>query len=257
MNFSPRRCWTLTRKECHRFLKVWSQTIFNPAIPAVLYISVFSVAFGKAIPQVGMISYTHFIVPGMILLQATSAAFQNSSSSIIISKYHGTIYDLLTTPLTATEKLIGFLIGGVMRALMVTVIIMATAFLIVGDLPLPQSPWLLVALLTIIYANFTLLGVLTGIWAKTFDHVGSISTFILLPMTFLGGIFNSITMLPAWAQTASKFNPFIYFADGARVAWFGSGDLPLELSLAVTCGICVAMSALVYWAFATNWRLQT
>jgi ABC-2 type transport system permease protein len=256
MNFSFRRCWTLTKKECYRFLKVWLQTVLNPAVPAMLYLTVFSAAFGDRITPIAGISYASFLVPGLILLQATTATFQNASSSLIISKYSGTIDDLLTTPLTALEKTLGFLIGGIVRGMLVTIIILITAYLLLADLPVPEQPLLLMISLTAIFSVFSSFGTLAGLWAKTFDHVGGITTFVVMPMIFLGGVFHSINMLPTWAQIASQFNPFIYFADLIRWHFFGQGDLPFTLDMSITLGLFVIFFILNWLAFRKNWRLQ-
>ncbi len=254
MNFI--RLWTLTKKESHRFLKVWLQTIMSPVIIAILYFAVFGAALNSRIGEFSGIPYLAYIVPGLALLQSTTNAFQNPSSSIIISEYHGTIADLLMSPLTAFEKTLGYFFGGVLRGMIVLFVI----FLIAG-LMVPQFfPIHIAALLLMCFlANgiFSFLGTLAGIWAKTFDQISAITTFLITPMAFLGGVFYSVHNLPVLAQKLTLLNPFFYFVDGARWAFFGVSDISPIISFSVTISLFLILFLITFFAFQKDWRMKS
>jgi ABC-2 type transport system permease protein len=249
------RLWTLIWKEIHRFLKVWQQTVISPIITAVLYFAVFGAALSSRISEFDGVPYVAFIVPGLALLQATTAAFQNPSSSLIIAKYHGTIDDLLTTPLTALEKTLGFLIAGTARGMLVAVIIFLVAAVFVPDF-WPEHPLWLLLVLVLVNAVFALAGTLTGIWAQTFDQTAGPVSYLITPMAFLGGVFYSLSILPAWAQTVSLINPFVYFVDAARWAMFDVSTFDPLISIGISLGFFVVFFSINYWAFVTSWRLR-
>lgn len=249
------RLWTLTKKECHRFLKVWSQTVMSPVIIAIMYFAVFGGALGSRITEINGVAYSIFIIPGLILLQSTTNAFMNPSSSLIIMKYSGNISDLLLPPLSALEKTLGFLFGGVVRGLLVSICIFAVAAIFTGRF-IPENLGAMLLMLFLANGIFTLLGILIGIWAKTFDHISGFSTFVITPMGFLGAIFYSLEMLPPLAQTLSKFNPFFYLADGLRWAFLGINEVSPLMSFGISGFIFVALFVACFWAFHTGWRLK-
>ncbi len=249
------RLYTLTHKESLRFLKVGAQTVISPVMVALLYFAVFGGALSSRISEISGISYLAFIVPGLIMLQSTSNAFQNPSSSLIISKYHGTLSDLLTAPLTAFEKSFGYIVGGILRGLVVAFCIFITAFPFVDEI-FPIHPWWALLFLILANASFSALGVITGMWAKTFDQTAGISTFLITPMGFLGGVFYSLHMLPPLAQTLSLGNPFLYFVDALRWAFFNTGDIPLFIDILVLVGITVFLCSITVFLFFKNWKIQ-
>ncbi|QQS58961.1 ABC transporter permease [Candidatus Peregrinibacteria bacterium] len=249
------RLWALTEKECRRFLRVWLQTVMSPVITAILYFAVFGAALSPHISGFSKVSYLAFIVPGLILLQATNNAFQNPSSSLIIAKYHGNIVDLLTAPLSALEKTLGYLFGGIIRGMMVSLVIWAVAAFFVPHL-FPEHPLLLLLMLFLANGVFTLLGTIVGIWGNTFDQISGFTTFIITPMGFLGGIFYSIELLPPLARTLSLGNPFFYFADGARWAFFGIADVSPIASFSVCGGMFLVLFTINWFMFAKDWRLK-
>ena len=249
------RLWTLAWKESYRFLKVWSQTLMSPVIIAVMYFAVFGGALGSRITEINGVPYALFIVPGLVLLQSTTNAFMNPSSSLIIMKYSGTLSDLLLPPLSALEKTLGFMIGGLIRGLLVSLLIFIVAGLFTGKF-IPHD-WT-VFLLMLFFANgiFTLLGTLIGIWAKSFDHISGFSTFVITPMGFLGAIFYSLEMLPPLAQKISLFNPFFYLADGLRYGFLGISEVNINYSL-IAAGTIFSVLFFTNWlAFYKGWRLK-
>ena len=249
------RLKTLIWKETYRFLKVWLQTLMSPVIIAVMYFAVFGGALGSQITEINGVPYAVFIIPGLVLLQSTSNAYQNPSSSLIIAKYSGTMSDILLPPLTATEKVLGYLLGGVIRGLLVSFLIFAVAGVFTGQF-IPAHPLAFLLMLFLANGAFTAFGTMVGIWAKTFDQTSAVLTFVITPMGFLGAIFYSLEMLPPLAQTLSKFNPFFYFADGLRWAFLDIAAVAPLQSFAVAGSIFAAFVGANYWAFKTGWRLK-
>lgn len=255
MNFSFIRLFTLANKESARFLKVWTQTILSPVSLALLYFLVFGAALSSRVGEINGVPYLLYIIPGLALLQSTSSAFSNPSSSLIIAKYSGAISDLLLPNLTALEKTIGFLLGGVFRGMLVAFVIIVIGIL-TQDMFLPQHPLELLFILFLSNTFFTLLGTLIGIWAKSFDQMQGFLTFIVTPMGFLGGAFYSIGMLPDIAAKISLANPFLYMVDSAKWAYFGGNDLHPLLSITVMGVLTLILLVLNYAAFASGWKMQ-
>jgi ABC-2 type transport system permease protein len=247
------RLWTLTKKETHRFLKVWSQTVLSPVMIAIMYFAVFGAALSSRISEFSGVPYLSYIVPGLALLQATSNAFQNPSSSIIIAKYQGIYPDLLIAPLSALEKTLGYLLGGVIRGMMVAFLIFGVAAFFADGL-WPQNWGVLLLMLFLANGVFALLGTLAGMSAKTFDSVAAFTTFIVMPMGFLGGVFYSVHILPPLAYKLSLLNPFFYFVDATRWAFFGVSDIAPQISLLICAVIFAALFVFNYLAFAFDWR---
>ncbi len=245
---------TLLWKETSRFFKVWGQTVASPVVIAVMYFAVFGGALGSKIEEINGVPYSVFIIPGLVLLQATNNAFMNPSSSLIIAKYSGTMSDILLPPLTPLEKTLGYMLGGVVRGVMVSVLIFIVAGIFTGKY-FPEHWGVFLLMIFLSNAIFATAGTLVGIWAKTFDQTSGISTFIITPMGFLGGIFYSLDMLPPLAQTLSQFNPFFYLADGLRYGFLGIAEVSPMMSLSVSVVILVILFTANYWAFARNWRL--
>jgi ABC-2 type transport system permease protein len=253
MNFI--RLKTLIWKETYRFLKVWLQTVLSPVVLAIMYFAVFGGALGSRIPEVNGISYAIFIIPGLVLLQSTTNSFNNPSSSLIIAKYNGNISDLLLPPLSALEKTLGFLLGGISRGLMVAFLIFITAGIFTGKF-FPEHWGFFFLMLFFANGIFALLGTLLGIWAKNFDQIAGFSTFVITPMGFLGAIFYSLDMLPPMAQTISKFNPFFYLADGLKWSFLNIAEVDPFLSFSISGTIFFILFGLTYWAFDSGWRLK-
>lgn len=249
------RLKTLTYKETHRFLKVWLQTLMSPVVVAVMYFAVFGGALGSEIKEINGIPYPIFIIPGLVLLQATNNAFQNASSSLIISKYSGTMSDLLLPPLTTMEKVLGFMFGGVVRGFLISILIFITAGIFTGKF-IPEHWGAFFLMLFLANGIFAIFGTIAGIWAKTFDQSSGISTFIIMPMGFLGAVFYSLEMLPPLAQTISLFNPFFYLADGLRWSFLGVNEVDPSLSFGISGAIFFILFGINYWMFHTGWRIK-
>lgn len=253
MNF--RRLYALSYRETIRFLKVWTQTLLSSVMISVLYFAVFGGALSSQITEIANISYLAFIVPGLMIMQATLGAFQNPSSSLIISKYHGTIKDLLTSPFSAIEKTLGFMIGGIIRGMMVSITIVFVAMAFIPSLTI-EHPIMMIVILFLSSAVFSALGTLAGIWSKTFDHAAGISTFIVTPMGFLGGVFYSLEMLPPLAQQISHFNPIVYMVDSLRYAFFGTSFISITFSFTIITTFFILSTFVLWIAFRNNWRMK-
>jgi ABC-2 type transport system permease protein len=252
---NPVRLWTLTKKECHRFLKVWLQTIMSPIIIAVLYFAVFGAAFSSRIVEFSGIPYLAFIVPGLALLQSTVNAFQNPSSSIIISEYHGTISDLLVSPLTGLEKTIGYFLGGLARGMMVTIVIFLIAFFFIPDF-VPQHPLWLFWMCFLANGIFSLLGTIAGIWAKTFDQISGFTTFLITPH----GVFRrGILFYGCPSSDCAKTHPpqpiLLFCRWFALGIFWGFGFNPV-ISFAISIAFFVVFFLITWWAFSKDWRMK-
>lgn len=213
---------TLIQREIGRFLKVWQQTVFGPLMTSLLFLFVFSVAIGKARPEIYGMEFSHFLAPGIIMMMILQNSFANTSSSIVSGKVHGIIIDLLLPPLNALEITTGYVVGGLARGL-----IIATIGFSIITIFLDISFHSLAAVLyySIMGSLFmSLIGILGGLWADKFDHMGAVTNFIITPMTFLSGTFYSIRDLPETVYRFAQFNPFFQAIDGFRYGITGYID---------------------------------
>ncbi|PCI29198.1 MAG: ABC transporter permease [SAR324 cluster bacterium] len=231
---------TLFRKECLRFLKVIGQTIFSPLISSTLYLLIFGVNLADKITSQNGVNYLMFIIPGLIAMGLINNAFQNSTSSIIISKFHGDFQDLKIAPLSTSSIVWAYALAATFRG-----VIIGVAVAMVGELFywveydqfLPISNLFLLFLYILLGGvTFGFLGLSVAIYAKNFDQVSAVSTFILLPLIYLGGVFFSIeTMAPIW-KFLSQFNPLLYLINGIRYSFLGVSDFGPELTLPLSIG---------------------
>ncbi|HET6438493.1 MAG TPA: ABC transporter permease, partial [Anaeromyxobacter sp.] len=210
---------TLFAKEVRRFLRVPGQTLLSPLVTTTLYFLVFGYSLGGRLREVEGVPYARFIVPGLVTLGVVSNAYMNSSSSLFVMKIQGTIVDLLVSPLTHGEMLAGFLGAAVVRGLLVGVVMWAVAG-VFGGFELAH-PALALALLALAAVSFAALGFTTAIWATSFEQVNFIPTFLITPLTFLGGVFYSAAMLPAALRRFTLANPVFYVVDGVRFGMLG------------------------------------
>ncbi len=249
------RLYTLSKREVLRFLKVWTQTLSSPVIIALLYFAVFGGALSSQITDIPGTSYLAFILPGLMMMQSTANAYQNPSSSLIIAKYHGNIKDLLVAPFSAMEKTLGYIIGAVIRGLITATIIGVVGAFFIENFSIHSFSWLFI-IFFLANAIFGIIGSLAGLWAKSFDQSQGIANFLIIPMGFLGGVFYSLEMLPAWAQTISHVNPMVYMVDGARYAFFGESSIDILTSFTILMMITIILFVLNYLAFRVNWGLK-
>jgi len=245
---------TLFYKEVLRFWKVAFQTVAAPVLTAVLYLLIFSHVLEDRVQVYGQLSYTSFLVPGLVMMSVLQNSFANSSSSLIQSKIMGNLVFVLLTPLSHWAWFVAYVGSSVLRGLIVGLGVFAvTLFFARPEFAAPL--WVLVfALLG--SALLATLGVIAGLWADKFDQMASFQNFIVMPMTFLSGVFYSIHSLPAFWQQASRFNPFFYMIDGFRYGFFGVSDVTPWLSLAIVGGAWAAVSFLALRLLRTGYKIR-
>lgn len=245
--------WTLFKKELLRFWRVSFQTVAAPVMTALLYLLVFShVLEGRV--QVHGVSYTTFLIPGLIMMSVLQNAFANSSSSLIQSKVMGNLVFVLLTPISYLQFFLAFLAASVIRGLVVGLGIYLVAILFV-DLPITY-PWLILAFAITGSALLGAFGIVAGIWADKFDQMAAFQNFIIMPLSFLSGVFYSIHSLPPFWQTVSHFNPFFYMIDGFRYGFFGTGDISPAISLSVVAGSFFVLSWLTLKMLKSGYKLR-
>ena len=232
---------------------IW-QSIVSPVISTSLYFVVFGTAIGSRISEVEGVSYGAFIVPGLIMLSVITQSISNASFGIYFPKFIGTIYELLSAPVSFVEIVIGYVGAAATKSVIIGLIILATAYLFV-PMQILHPLWML-AFLVITCLSFSLFGFIIGIWAKNFEELQLIPLLIMTPLVFLGGAFFSISMLPPAWQTVALFNPVIYLVSGFRWAFFGLADVSPGLSLIAILGFTGICLGLVWWIFRTGWRLK-
>ena len=254
MGFNGHGVWAIYRFEMARTFRTIWQSIITPVVTTALYFVVFGSAIGSRMGGVSEVPYGAFIVPGLIMLSLFTNSIFNGSFGIYFPKFTGTIYELLSAPISPFETVLGYVGAAATKSVMLGLIILATAALFV-PLQILHPIWML-AFLVLISATFALFGFIIGVWAQSFEQLNFIPMLVVTPLTFLGGAFYSIDMLPPAWQTVSLFNPVVYLISGFRWAFFGVGDVPVALSLAATLGFFFALLAVVGWIFRTGYRLK-
>ena len=250
--------WTavssIYRFEMARFFRTLAQSFLSPVLSTSLYFVVFGAAIGSRIDQVEGVAYGAFIVPGLIMLSVITQGISNASFGIYFPKFIGTVYELLSAPVSFLEIVLGYVGAAATKALFIGIVILATAHLFV-DLTI-MHPFAMLLFLVLTCVSFALLGFSIGIWAKNFEELQLVPLLIVTPLIFLGGSFYSISMLPPVWQTITLFNPVVYLISGFRWSFFGAADVPIGLSLmaiALFTGLCLAV---IGWIFKTGWRLR-
>jgi ABC-2 type transport system permease protein len=231
------------------------QSIISPVISTSLYFVVFGAAIGSRIPEVEGTSYGAFIVPGLIMLSLLTQSIANASFGIYFPKFTGTIYELLSAPVSYLEIVLSYVGAAATKSIILGLVILATAALLV---PLRiEHPWWMMLFLVLTSVTFSLFGFIIGIWADGFEKLQLIPLLIITPLTFLGGSFYSISMLPPFWQTVTLFNPVVYLISGFRWSFYGIADVSLGLSLLMTVIFLAVSMAIVAWIFRTGYRVKT
>lgn len=254
INSQWRGTYTLLKKEVLRFWRVAFQTVASPVLTALLYLLIFSHVLESHVQVYKNVPYTAFLIPGLIMMSLLQNAFANTSSSLIQSKVMGNIIFVLLTPLTYLQFFIAFLAASIVRGLMVGLAIYLVAIWFV-DLPIVHLLWILVfALLgSALLGTF---GIIAGIWADKFDQMAAFQNFVIMPLTFLSGVFYSIHSLPPFWQVVSKFNPFFYMIDGFRYGFFGVSDISPWVSLAVVAAFLWLLAWLALKMLKSGYKLR-
>jgi ABC-2 type transport system permease protein len=241
--------------EMARTGRTLGQSIVSPVLSTSLYFVVFGGAIGSRITEVEGVSYGSFIVPGLIMLTLVTQSVSNASFGIYFPKFTGTIFELLSAPVSFYEAVIGYVGAAATKSVILGVIILATAALFV---PIEvQHPLWMIVFLVLTAVTFSLFGFILGIWADGFEKLQLIPLLVITPLTFLGGTFYSVGMLPPVWQTVTLFNPVVYLISGFRWSFYGIADVNVGISLAATVAFLAACLAVIWWIFRTGYRLKT
>jgi ABC-2 type transport system permease protein len=254
LTFNRHGVWAIYKFEMARTLRTLWQSLVTPVITTSLYFVVFGAAIGSRMTEVDGVVYGAFIVPGLIMLSLFTQSIFNASFGIHFPKFTGTIYELLSAPVSSFEIVLAYVGAAATKSIVLGLIILATASLFVPVRIL--HPLWMIAFLVLTAATFCLFGFIIGIWAKGFEQLQFIPMLIVTPMTFLGGAFYSIDMLPPAWRTVSLFNPVVYLISGFRWSFYATSDVGVGVSLAMTLGFFVICLAVVGWIFRTGYRLK-
>ena len=246
---------TLFLKEIRRFSKVWLQTVLSPLVTTSLYFLVFGVALGSRLKTVSGVAYVDFVVPGLMMLSMINAAFLNASSSLFQAKIHGTYVDLLSAPIGALELLFAYVGASLLRALLVGFLVWCVA-LGFTDVRVAHLGWTAYFSIAVSIA-FALLGLLAALYSEKFDHLAILPSFVLTPLTFLGGVFYSVSMLPEPWATISRLNPILYTVNGLRHGLLGVSDVPLLPAALAVAALVLVLAVVAFRVFERGGRLRT
>ncbi|WP_040645740.1 ABC transporter permease [Rubellimicrobium thermophilum] len=251
---NPRAVAAIYRQEMGRFFRTVWQSLVAPVISTSLYFVVFGAAIGGRIQEVEGVSYGAFIVPGLIMLSVMTQGISNAAFGIYMPKFIGTIFEILSAPVSAFEAVLGYVGAAATKALVIGLIILGTATLFV-DLQIRHPVWM-IAFLLLTCVSFSLMGFIIGIWARNFEQLQLIPLLVVTPLIFLGGSFYSISMLPGIWQDIALLNPVVYLISGFRWSFFGLADVPVGVSLAAIAGFTLICLVVVWAIFRTGWRLR-
>jgi ABC-2 type transport system permease protein len=251
---NPRAVWAIYKMEMARAFRTVLQSIVSPVISTSLYFVVFGSAIGSRITEIDGISYGAFIVPGLIMLSLLTQSISNASFAIYFPKFVGSIYELLSAPVSYLEIIIAYVGGAATKSIILGLIILGTASLFV---PLTiEHPFWMLSFLVLTSVTFSLFGFIIGIWAKSFEQLQLVPLLIITPLTFLGGSFYSIDMLPGTWRTVTLFNPVLYLVSGFRWSFYGKSDVSIGISLGMTVVFLFVCIAIVAWIFRTGYRFR-
>ena len=243
------------RFEMQRAVRTLWQSVVAPVLTTSLYFVVFGAAIGSRMTEVGGVPYGAFIVPGLIMLSLFTQSISNASFGIYFPKFTGTIYEILSAPISAFEIVVAYVGAAATKSILLGLIILATASLFV-EVRI-QHPFWMVAFLLLTAATFSLFGFIIGIWAQGFEQLQFIPLLVITPLTFLGGTFYSIDMLPPFWRAVTLFNPLVYLINGFRWSFYGASDVAVGVSLAMTLLFFALCLGVVAWMFRTGYRLKT
>jgi ABC-2 type transport system permease protein len=244
----------LSTRETHRVLKLWTQTVAAPILSSFLFIAVFGLSLGGRIKHIDGVPYEIFIVPGLITMAMIQAAYGNNSASVFQARFDRYLNDVVAAPMRSWEVNLGLSIGGVVRALLIGAGLLVCALAVV-DVPIhhPLELAVAMALALVLFSSF---GVIVGIYANSWDHTAFVTNIIILPLSFVGGVFYSVDTLPSPWHEVSHANPIFYLLNAVRYGFLGTSDVSVALSLAVTGALAAAVVAWSSWLFRTGHRLK-
>lgn len=246
--------YTMFRREVERTLRVVIQTLVAPVISAALYLFIFGTVIGTKIEDFAGVPYISFVFPGVLMLSIINASFASASSALFFMRFTRGIEEILIAPFSYVEMLVGFVGSAVVRAIMVAFLILAVGVLF-GAVSL-VNPLGFLLYVAAIAAIFAMLGILVALWAENFEQLQVLNTFVITPLTYLGGIFYSITFLPELAATITRLNPFFYFADGIRSSMIGYSEANTAVGLLVIGGLVLGLGSLLIYLFNKGWKIR-
>lgn len=244
----------LARRETLRVSKLWTQTVLAPVISSTLFILVFGLSLGDRIREVDGVPYRRFIVPGLIAMAMVQAAYNNNASTIFQARFDRYIHDVLSAPMKAWQVNVGFNVGGFVRALMIGAAMLALAVPLTG-VPV-REPLFLIPSVVFAVMLFSAFGLVVGIYAQTWDHTTFVSNILILPLTFVGGVFYSVDILPSPWHELSHVNPMFYLVQTVRYGFLGTSDVSVWLALGVTAALAIPAFLWSHWLFASGRKLK-
>jgi ABC-2 type transport system permease protein len=246
---------TLTKREMVRSLKIINQVIWPPVITTLLYVFVFGLALGSHIKSVQGVSYAQFLIPGLIMLQVIDSSYGECSSSLFQGRFMNSIQEMLVAPMSATEIVGGYLLGSLARSLLIAGLITILGVVLVHTAP---RDWVLYAVvICLVSILFSALGLIFGLLAEKFDHIAILTTFVITPLTFVGGVFTAATMLPPLLRNFELINPIFYTIDAFRRSYTGESFLPVAFSLAAIVALAAVALGIVLRMTAVGYKLRT
>jgi len=246
---------TLIKREVNRFLRIWSQTLIPPMLTSTLFVLIFGYSLGSRISEVGGVSYLEFILPGLLMMGVIMSAYASTSFSLFIQKFHGSIQELLVAPIAYWQIIAGFTISAMLRALLVGLGILLVSLLFTSVQI--HNIFVLLSFILLVSMLFSFAGIATALWANNFDQMSIFSTFLITPLTYLGGVFYSISMLPPFWAGVAKFNPILYMVDGFRYGFIGVSDIPVVYSFGLVLVLTAVFFAMCVYMFKTGYKLRT
>jgi ABC-2 type transport system permease protein len=253
MNF--RAIWTIYHAEMARTGRTLLQSVLAPVISTSLYFVVFGAAIGSRIDQIDGVGYGAFIVPGLVMMMILMQSVSNAAIGIYFPKFTGTVYEILSAPISAFEIVIGYVGAAATKSLILGALVLVTAsFFVPLDI---QHPLAMLAFLVLTSLTFSLFGFIVGVWADNFEQLNIVPMLIVTPLTFLGGSFYSISVLPPFWQTVTLFNPVVYLISGFRWSFYGISDVDVGISLLAIAGFFLICLGIVWWMFRTGYRMKT
>lgn len=246
---------TLTIRDIKRFLRIWTQSLIPPMLTSILFILIFGYSLGSRISEIEGVSYLNFILPGLLIMGVIMSAYMASSFALFIQKFQRSIEELLVAPIAYWQIIAGTTIAAMLRSFIVGLGILVVSLLLTTITI--HNIWILLTFIILVSMLFSFAGIATALWANNFDQMNIFSTFLITPLTYLGGVFYSINMLPPFWAAAARFNPILYMIDGFRYGFIGVSDIPVIYSLAVVFSLTLIFFVMCVWMFKTGYKLRT
>ena len=246
---------TFIERDVQRFIRVPIQTLVSPWISALLYIFIFGYVIGSRIELIAGVRYIDFVLPGILMMNLITSSFLQTSSSLFFQRFMRHIEEVLVSPLSYIEMIFGHVVGGVVRGVIVGLgVFLIAVFFSASNL---EHFFAFIFYMVSVSIVFSLLGILVGLWSQHFEHLNVLNVFVIMPLSFVGGVFNSITMLPEKIQFIMIFNPFFYFIDGIRYSMIGVSESNLTIGLVIIFTLILSLGTVVWYLFKIGWRLRS